>query len=108
MSKKIEEMIKVDTSRMMGNFVFEMNNIESRKFITTHIDKFLKSLDINDYEIVCNDTNNPAKMIDENKLLVEIYIQYQDGDEYKKYAFVMSRNGADFSELLNQVEDVNE
>jgi hypothetical protein len=107
MSKKIEEIIKVSTSGLLERFYGDYNDIITRKTITSQVDDFLESLEINDYEIVCNDTNNPAKMIDENKLLLEIYIQYQNDEEYKKYRFEMSREGADFSELLDKTEEVN-
>ena len=90
----------------MENFYGEVNDIVTRKSITSQVDEFLESIEINDYEIVCNDTNNPAKLIDENKLLLEVYIQYSEGDEYKKYGFEYSREGVDFSEL-NKMEEVN-
>ena len=109
MGKKIEEIIKVSTSGLLENFIRDLNDIVTRKTITTQVNDFLESLaeEIYDYEIVCNDTNNPAKLIDENKLLLETYIQYDEDGEYKKYRFEVSRKGADFSELLNKTEEVN-
>lgn len=104
MSKKIEEIIKVSTSGLLENFYGDYNDIITRKSITSQVDEFLKMTqersEICEYEIICNDTNNPAKLIDGGKLLLEIYIQYQKDEEYKKYRFEMSREGADFSELF--------
>ena len=109
MSMKIEEIIKVSTSGLLENFYGDYNDNITRKTITTQVNEFLGSLaeEIYDYEIVCNDTNNPAKMIDGGKLLLEIYIQYGEDDEYKKYRFEYGREGVDFSELLNKTEEVN-
>ena len=107
--EKIKERITDNICAILENFTRgEINDNIARKSITTQVKDFLELLaeEIYDYEIVCNDTNNPAKMIDENKLLLETYIQYQNGDEYKKYRFEMSREGADFSEL-NKTEEVN-
>ena len=111
MSKKIKDRIIDNASGLLENFYGDYNDIITRKSITSQVDDFLKMTkersEIHEYEIVCNDTNNSAKLIDGGELLLEIYIQYQKDEEYKKYRFEMSRQGANFSELLNKTEEVN-
>lgn len=109
MSKKIEEKIKDTISGVLENFYGDYNDNITRKLITTQVNDFLESLaeEVYNYEIVCNDTNNSAKDIDENKLNADIYTQYSPDEEFKHYVFIMSREGADFSELINQTEDVD-
>ena len=109
MSKKIEEIIKGKVSDILENFYGDYNDIITRKSITSQVDDFLESLakEIYEYEIVCNDTNNSAKDVDENKLNVDIYTQYSPDEEFKHYEFIMSREGADFSELSNKTEEVD-
>lgn len=108
MSKKIEGIIRDEVSSILESVIGDFNDIVTRKSITSRVDDFLKSIaeETYDYEIVCNDTNNPAKMIDEGRLTVEIYIQYQNGEEYKKYRCELYSKGIEFSEF-NKTEEVD-
>ena len=105
----IEEVIKTNISEQMGNFIFEENNMESRKFLTDHVCKILMFLIqekiIHDFEVVCNATNNTDEMIDGNELMLEAFVQYSPDDEYKKFMFIMSREGVSFDKLLKQMEE---
>lgn len=108
MNKKIEEIIRGKVSDILEEYIGDFNDNVTRKTITSQVDEFLESIaeEIYDYEIVCNDTNNPAKMIDEGRLTLEIYIQYQNGEEYKKYRCELYSKGVEFSEF-NKTEEVD-
>ena len=103
MNKKIEEEIKGRISDIMGNFLFEKNNTESRKFITDHIDEFLDKQNIYSYKMVCNVTNNTDEIVNENKLVVDVYVRYVRKEDFKHYHVEMCNGGIDPKKFLEEV-----
>lgn len=104
MNKKIEEQIKGKISDIMGNFLFEKNNNESRLFITDHIIRYLDGLKpVYNYEVVCNITNNGDEVMDENGLVVDVYVQYSPNEDHRHYNVKMCNEGVDPKKFLEEV-----
>jgi hypothetical protein len=53
-----------------------------------------------DYLIVCNDTNNPPDIVDDNTLVVDIYIKPTRTAEFILVNFYATRTNQNFQELL--------
>lgn len=54
-----------------------------------------------DYKIYCNDTNNTADVIDNNEMVIDIYIKPTRTAEYILVNFYATRTSANFDELFN-------
>lgn len=87
----------------LNQFVFENNTTQTRLRVYSLLDEFLagvKAQDgVYDYEVVCDDTNNPSSVIDANQLNVDVYIQPVKTIEYIKFTTVVTRTGVSFSDV---------
>jgi hypothetical protein len=92
------------TQRALKYFVFEPNTEFTRtrlKNTISPIFDFAKNTEgLYDYLIVCDSRNNTPQTIDENKLVVDIYLKPVRTAEFLLVNFVATRTGQNFTELL--------
>jgi len=85
-------------------FVFEPNTTFTRNRLVNTIspvfDLAKNTQGIYDYLIVCNDTNNTPDVIDDNSLVVDIYIKPVRTAEFILVNFYATRTSQNFQELL--------
>jgi phage tail sheath protein FI len=87
-------------------FVFEPNSLFTRNQVMqtlTPLFEFVKTSNpqgIYDYKILCNKTNNTPDVIDNNELVVDIFIQPVRAAEFIQVNFIATRTGENFSELI--------
>ena len=85
-------------------FVFEPNTTFTRNrlvnTITSVFDLAKNTQGVFDYLIVCNDTNNPPDIVDDNTLVVDIYIKPTRTAEFILVNFYATRTNQNFQELL--------
>jgi phage tail sheath protein FI len=85
-------------------FVFEPNTTFTRNrlvnTITPVFDLAKNTQGVFDYLIVCNDTNNPPDIVDDNTLVVDIYIKPTRTAEFILVNFYATRTNQNFQELL--------
>jgi len=85
-------------------FVFEPNTSFTRNRLVNTITPVFElaknTQGIYDYLIVCNDTNNPPSVIDDNSLVVDIYIKPVRTAEFILVNFYATRTDQNFQELL--------
>ena len=85
-------------------FVFEPNTSFTRNrlvnTITPVFDLAKNTQGVYDYLIVCNDTNNTADVVDDNTLVVDIYIKPTRTAEFILVNFYATRTNQNFQELL--------
>jgi hypothetical protein len=96
----------------LRSFVFEPNNNFTRFRITAMIESFLDTLsaagafqtELGDkgYLVVCNNTNNPPAIIDENELIVNVYVKPSRAAEFIQLNVIVTATGASFQELVAQ------
>lgn len=88
-------------------FVYEPNNAFTRRRLVDIISPIFeeyKSLGgINDYQIICDETNNTAEVIERNELKVLILIKPTKTAEFILVDFVATRQDADFNEIIEQL-----
>jgi hypothetical protein len=85
-------------------FVFEPNTTFTRNRLVNTIspvfDLAKNTQGVFDYLIVCNETNNTADIVDDNTLVVDIYIKPTRTAEFILVNFYATRTSQSFQELL--------
>lgn len=94
------ERATVDTVRF---YVFEPNNLFTRtqvvNVLTPIFDQAVQAGGINDFRIICNETNNTSEVIEQNELVIDIYIKPTKIAEFILVNFHATRQDFNFSEL---------
>lgn len=92
------------TQRTLKYFVFEPNTEATRTRLFNSIEPIFayakQTEGLYDFLIVCDDRNNTPETIDNNQLIVDIYIKPVRTAEFILVNFIATRTGQDFSELL--------
>ena len=91
------------TKSVMNFFVFENNTIFTRsRILNTLIPYYerVKAADgLYDFLIVCDERNNTPEVIDNNELIVDIYLKPVRTAEFIRVNFYATRTDANFEEL---------
>lgn len=91
------------TRETLKFFVFQPNTIVTRNRVVnnlTPIFELAKATDgLYDYLIICDERNNTADVIDQNEMIVDIYIKPVRAAEFILVNFYATRTGQDFSEI---------
>ena len=92
MSNKIDD--------ILTSYVYECNNIETRKFITEKCNDVLKDIPFADFKFVCDESNNTADVIDRNKIKCDIAYRFNKGDEFTIMRCTVDTVGSRFDDIL--------
>jgi hypothetical protein len=91
-------------SKVVQYFVFEPNTEFTRLRLASTIApifNFAKATQgLYDYLIVCDERNNPPEIIDDNTLVVDIYLKPVRTAEFILLNFIATRTGQNFQELI--------
>jgi hypothetical protein len=86
-------------------FVFEPNTLFTRtqvvNVLTPIFDRAKQTEGLYDYIIICDERNNTPSVIDQNELVVDIYLKPVRASEFILVNFYATRTGQDFSEILS-------
>jgi len=86
-------------------FVFEPNTLFTRtqvvNSITPIFDNAKNTQGIYDYLIICDERNNTAAVVDDNTLVVDIYVKPVRAAEYILCNFYATRTGTNFQEIVS-------
>ena len=92
------------TQRTLKYFVFEPNTVFTRSRVVNTLQPIFanaKATDgVYDYLIVCDERNNTSETIDQNELVIDIYLKPVKAAEFILVNFVATRTGQSFSEVL--------
>jgi len=92
------------TKKTMQFFLFENNTLFTRTRVVNTLTPFFertKAADgLYDYMIVCDERNNTAEVIDQNELVVDIYLKPVRTAEFILVNFYATRTDANFEELI--------
>jgi hypothetical protein len=95
------EKVTKSTSRY---YVFEPNSNYTRTRIINDLRPLFERAKNNegvyDYVIICDNRNNTPDVIDQNELIIDIYIKPVRSAEFILVNFYATRTGSDFSELI--------
>jgi hypothetical protein len=91
-------------SNALKYYVFEPNTEFTRTRLVNTIDPIFENAKetegLFDYLIVCDERNNTPQTIDNNELLVDIYIKPVRAAEFILVNFIATRTGQNFEELI--------
>lgn len=92
------------TKSVMKYFIFENNTLFTRSQIINTLNPFFERVKADDglydYLIVCDERNNTPEVIDNNELIVDIYLKPVRTAEFIRVNFYATRTDASFSELV--------
>ena len=89
------------------NTLFEFNDEFTRAEFVNIVEPFLREIQgrrgITDFRVVCDETNNPASVVDRNEFVANIFIKPARSINYITLNFVAVRTGVDFEEVAGTV-----
>jgi hypothetical protein len=92
------------TKKTMQNFLFENNTLFTRSRVINTLTPFFNRVKVADglydYLIVCDERNNTPEVIDQNEMVVDIYLKPVRSAEFILVNFYATRTDASFEELI--------
>jgi hypothetical protein len=96
--------LEKSTRETVKYFVFEPNTLLTRTRIintlTPIFERAKNTEGVYDYLIVCDERNNTPDIIDQNELVVDIYLKPVRAAEFILVNFYATRTGTDFNEIV--------
>ena len=96
--------LEKSTRNTMKYFVFEPNTLLTRTRIINTLTPIFENCKntegVYDYLIVCDERNNTPDIIDQNELVVDIYLKPVRAAEFILVNFYATRTGTDFNEII--------
>jgi hypothetical protein len=87
--------------------MFEFNDNLTRSGFVNTVEPFLRDVQakrgIQDFRVICDETNNTAAIIDSNEFIADIYIKPNRSINYIGLTFVATRTGVSFEEVIGNV-----
>lgn len=84
--------------------MFEFNDALTRSSFVNAVEPFLRDIQakrgIQDYRLICDESNNTAAIIDNNEFIADIYIKPSRSINFIGLTFVATRSGVSFSEVI--------
>ena len=95
--------IENDISKIARTYLFEANNTFHRNLFISAVKSVLDYAKANDgvenYKIVCDDTNNTPERIMNNELWMDIYVRPTYVADYILINFIATKSSTDFTEI---------
>ena len=89
------------------DFLFEFNDEITRTNFVNIIEPFLRDVQskrgIQDYVVICDETNNTAAIIDSNEFIADIFIKPARSINFIGLTFIATRTGVAFEEVIGSV-----
>ena len=96
--------LEKSTRTTMKYFIFEPNTLLTRTRIINTLTPIFENAKntegVYDYLIVCDERNNTPDIIDQNELVVDIYLKPVRAAEFILVNFYATRTGTDFNEII--------
>ena len=87
--------------------LFEFNDEITRTNFVNIVEPFLRDVQakrgIQDYVVICDETNNTAAIIDNNEFVAEIFVKPARSINFIGLTFVATRTGVSFEEVIGNV-----
>jgi phage tail sheath protein FI len=93
-------------ARAARSSLFEFNDQFTRAQFVALVEPFLRDVQgrrgVNDFRVVCDETNNTPEIIDRNEFVGDIYIKPARSINFIQLNFVAVRTGVSFDEIVGQ------
>ena len=87
--------------------LFEFNDEITRSNFVNIVEPFLRDVQakrgIQDFVVICDETNNTAAVIDSNEFIADIYIKPARSINFIGLTFIATRTGVSFEEVIGNV-----
>ena len=84
--------------------LFEFNDEFTRSQFVSMVEPFLRDIQgrggVQDFAVVCDDSNNTAEVVDRNEFRGDIYIKPSRSINFIQLQFVAVRSGVEFAEII--------
>lgn len=94
-------------TRAARSSLFEFNDSFTRTQFVGIVEPFLRTVQgrrgITDFRIICNESNNPPNVIDNNQFVGDIYIKPSRSINFIQLNFIAVRTGVEFEEIVGRV-----
>jgi hypothetical protein len=96
--------VKRDLTAFLQDFLYEFNNSRNRSLAFDGVSNYLQDIKtregLYDYKVVCDDTNNTPSVIDQSKMIMDIYVKPTIASEFIYLRSTIASTGVDFSKLV--------
>jgi phage tail sheath protein FI len=96
-------LLEKSIARMANSFLFEFNDSFTRSRFVSTVEPFLTNVQgrqgIQDFAIVCDESNNSGEVVDRNEFRGDIYVKPSRSINFIQLQFVAVRSGVSFSEI---------
>ena len=86
--------------------LFEFNDSFTRAQFVSQVEPYLRDVKgrrgINDFRVVCDESNNTGEVIDRSEFVGDIYIKPNNSINFIQLNFVAVRNSVEFDEVVGQ------
>ena len=86
-----------------NDHLFELNDVGTRANFINIVEPFLTDIQsqrgIEDFRVICDDTNNTPDIVDNNEFRADIFIQPARSINFITLTFVATRGGTSFTEV---------
>ena len=97
-------LLEKSIARMAESFLFEFNDSFTRSRFVSTVEPFLRDIQgragVQDFAIVCDDSNNTPEVVDRNEFRGDIYVKPSRSINFIQLQFVAVRSGVEFSEVI--------
>lgn len=98
--------VEKSISRAARSSIFEFNDQFTRAQFVALVEPFLRDVQgrrgVNDFRVVCDETNNTPEIIDRNEFVGDIYIKPARSINFIQLNFVAVRSGVTFEEIVGR------
>jgi len=105
--RRLLAFLKRRCRRLAEQFVFEFNDEFTRSELTGIFNEFLQWVQNNrglqEFLVVCDETNNTPIVLDNNELYVDIYVKPTPVAEFVYLRFFITRSGVNLQELATRI-----
>ena len=97
-------LLEKSIANMSKSFLFEFNDAFTRSRFTATVEPFLRDIQgrggVQDFAVVCDDSNNTAEVVDRNEFRGDIYVKPSRSINFIQLQFVAVRSGVEFAEII--------
>ena len=87
--------------------LFEFNDATTRTNFVNIVEPFLRDVQakrgIQEFRVICDETNNTAAIIDNNEFVADIFIKPARSINFIGLSFIATRSGVSFEEIIGTV-----
>jgi len=97
-------LLEKSIANMAKSFLFEFNDAFTRSRFTATVEPFMRDIQgrggVQDFAVVCDDSNNTPEVVDRNEFRGDIYIKPSRSINFIQLQFVAVRSGVEFAEII--------